>query len=88
VILEAFAAGIPVIATNWLGLPEIVENGVRGILVPVRSPGKIREAVETLLADARLYESMCVNARAFVNAFSEREVLNGILIPLVARALR
>ena len=88
VILEAYAAGIPVIATNWLGLPEIVENGVRGILVPVRSPGKIREAVDTLLADARLYESMCANARAFVNAFSEREVLNGILIPLVARALR
>lgn len=88
VILEAYAAGIPVIATNWLGLPEIVEDGVQGILVPVRSPDKIREAVDTLFADARLYESMCVNARAFVNAFSERVVLSGILIPLVARALR
>jgi len=65
-----------------------VENGVQGILVPVRSPEKIREAVDALFADAHLYESMCVNARAFANAFSERAVLGGILIPLVARALR
>ena len=88
VILEAYAAGIPVIATNWLCLPEIVEDGVEGILVPVRSPAKIRQALEGLLADARLYESMCLNARTFVNAFSERSVLNGILVPLVARAVQ
>jgi glycosyltransferase involved in cell wall biosynthesis len=88
VILEAYAAGIPVIATNWLGLPEIVEDGARGILVPVRSPAEIRKALDRLFNDAGLYESMRLNARAFVNAFSERAVLNEILIPLVARALR
>jgi glycosyltransferase involved in cell wall biosynthesis len=88
VILEAYAAGIPVIATDWLSLPEIVENGTLGILVPIKSPGKIREALDRLAADPRLYESMCGNARVFAETYSERAVLNGILIPRVARALR
>ncbi|MFA4947327.1 MAG: glycosyltransferase family 4 protein [Candidatus Krumholzibacteriia bacterium] len=86
VILEAYAAGIPVIATEWLSLPEIVENGTRGILVPVKSPGKIREALGRFAADELLYESMCGKARAFAENYSEQAVLNGILIPRVSRA--
>jgi glycosyltransferase involved in cell wall biosynthesis len=88
VILEAYAAGIPVVATNWLSLPEIVEDGVRGFLVPVQSPGRIREAIEKLYADGRLYESMCRNAYAYVRSFSESAVLNGILIPRLLQAVR
>ncbi len=88
VILEAYAAGIPVIATDWLSLPEIVENGTRGILVPVKSPQKIREALDRLAADALSYESMCGNARAFAEKYSEQAVLDGILIPRVLRALQ
>jgi glycosyltransferase involved in cell wall biosynthesis len=88
VILEAYAAGIPVIATDWLSLPEIVEDGVRGILVPIKSPGKIREALGRLAADELLYRSMCGNALAFAETYSERAVLNGILIPRVSRSFR
>jgi glycosyltransferase involved in cell wall biosynthesis len=88
VILEAYAAGVPVVATDWLSLPEIVENGVRGFLVPVRSPDKIREAVDRFAADERLYESMCGKAIEYVESFSERAVIGGILVPLVERAMR
>jgi glycosyltransferase involved in cell wall biosynthesis len=88
VILEAYAAGIPVIATEWLALPEIVEDGAHGILVPVRSPAKIRKAVRRLAADDRLYASMCANALAFSVNFSEQAVIGGILVPRVARVLR
>jgi glycosyltransferase involved in cell wall biosynthesis len=87
VILEAYAAGIPVIATDWLALGEIVENGTRGLLVPVHSPAKIREALDALFADEHLYESMRRNARAYVQAFSERVVLGTILVPRVAEVL-
>jgi hypothetical protein len=87
VVFEAYAAGIPVIATDWLCLPEIVEDGVGGILIPVKSPAAIRRALDRLSGDRRLYESMCLHARTFVNAFSERSVLNGILVPLVARSV-
>ena len=35
IILEAFAAGVPVIASRIGGLPELVEDGVNGLLVDV-----------------------------------------------------
>ena len=88
VILEAYAAGIPVIATDWLALPEIVEDGVRGILVPVRSPAKIRMAVRRLAADDSLYASMCASALAFAANFSEQAVIGGILVPRVTGRVR
>jgi glycosyltransferase involved in cell wall biosynthesis len=88
VILEAYAAGIPVVATNWLSLPEIVEDGMRGILVPTKTPGKILEAIEKLFSDERLYESMCGNAFAYARSFSEAAILDGILIPRIMHALR
>ncbi|MGD1047657.1 MAG: glycosyltransferase family 4 protein [Candidatus Krumholzibacteriaceae bacterium] len=88
VILEAYSVGVPVIATKWLSLPEIVEHGVQGLLVPVRSPEEIRKALETLGADERLYESMRRNARAYVQSFSERAILGEILVPRVAEVLK
>jgi glycosyltransferase involved in cell wall biosynthesis len=65
-----------------------VEDGVHGILVPVRSPARIRKAVRRLAADDRLYASMCANALAFAEKFSEQAIVGGILVPRVARALR
>jgi glycosyltransferase involved in cell wall biosynthesis len=88
VVLEAYAAGVPVVATDWLSLPDIVEDGVRGFIVPVRSPEKIREAIDRFAADERLYESMCGKAIEYVESFSERAVIGGILVPLVERAMR
>jgi glycosyltransferase involved in cell wall biosynthesis len=87
-ILEAYAAGIPVITTRWLYLPEIVEDRTRGLLVPTESPASIAEAIDSLFADQALYESMCANAQSFVRRFSERSILGGIFIPRVLRALR
>lgn len=88
VVLEAYAAGVPVVATNWLSLPEIVEDGVRGFLVPVRSPGKIRDAVGRFAADEALYESMRGKALEYAKSFSERAVIGDILVPSVERTLR
>jgi glycosyltransferase involved in cell wall biosynthesis len=56
VVLEAMAAGLPVVATNVLGIPEIVTDGENGILVPPRDPRALHEAMATLLADANLRE--------------------------------
>lgn len=51
VLLEAMAAGLPVVATRAGGIPEIVEEGVTGILVPPGDPAPLADAVATLLAD-------------------------------------
>lgn len=51
VVLEAFAAGLPVVATDLGGLPELVEPGVDGVRVPPEDPEALGEALETIVAD-------------------------------------
>jgi len=53
VIIEAMAVGTPVIATGVGGVPEIIEDGRNGILVPPRDPGALAEAIISLLEDRR-----------------------------------
>jgi glycosyltransferase involved in cell wall biosynthesis len=51
VILESFAAGVAVVATNVGGNPEMVEDGVNGLLVPPRDAPALADAVCLLLGD-------------------------------------
>lgn len=51
VVLEACAAGVPVVATAVGGTPEIVENSVTGHLVPVGDPATIARVVLRVLDD-------------------------------------
>jgi len=51
VAIEALARGIPVVASRVASLPEIVEDGVTGLLVPPGDASALREAVRGLLAD-------------------------------------
>ena len=50
-MIEAFAAGVPVIASRVGGLPELVEHGVNGFLVDVDDYAGWKEAVERLADD-------------------------------------
>ena len=50
-IVEAFAARKPVVATRVGGVPEIVEDGVNGYLVPRMDPKALAEKIDALLAD-------------------------------------
>jgi len=51
VLLEALGQGTAVIATRVGGIPEFVEDGRAGLLVPPGEPGPLREAIERLWAD-------------------------------------
>ncbi len=53
-LLESMAAGVPVVATRVGGNPEIVEEGVTGLLVPPRDSGALARAVGAILEDTEL----------------------------------
>jgi glycosyltransferase involved in cell wall biosynthesis len=50
VVLEAMAAGVPVVASAVSGIPEVVEDGETGWLVPPEDPRALKQALEDVLA--------------------------------------
>ncbi|MNY22107.1 putative glycosyltransferase EpsD [compost metagenome] len=48
---EAMAARLPIVATRVGGVPEIIQDGVTGYLVPPRDPAALAERLVALLAD-------------------------------------
>ncbi|MBU6321326.1 MAG: glycosyltransferase [Patescibacteria group bacterium] len=72
VVLEAMAYGLPVVATNVGGVPELVQNGATGLLVPPQDPQACAEALARVLSDgslrSRLGEAGYIRAREHFNS--------------------
>lgn len=51
-LLEAAAAGVPIVATAVGGVPEFVENERTGLLVEAKNPGKLAEAIKKLIENS------------------------------------
>jgi glycosyltransferase involved in cell wall biosynthesis len=64
VVLEAMAAGRPIVATRAGGVPEIVRDGADALLVPPREPEALAAAINRLLDDASLAERLARSAEA------------------------
>jgi glycosyltransferase involved in cell wall biosynthesis len=54
VLMEALSSGIPVVASRLSGIPELVEDGVTGLLVPPGDPQSLADALRRLRADPAL----------------------------------
>ncbi|MGB9735985.1 MAG: glycosyltransferase [bacterium] len=65
-IIEAMAAGLPVIATNVGGIPEIITNGVNGILVPPENPQALADAIVELIEHPDRRKILSEKARQYV----------------------
>ena len=57
-LLDAFASRVPVVATNVGGIPEIVKDGVNGVLVPPGNPEALAGAISSLLKNRDLARRM------------------------------
>ena len=68
VLMEAMAAAVPVITTPVAGIPELIDDGVHGILTHPGDSRSLAQAIETVLADTDLAKVMGKEGRAKVNA--------------------
>jgi glycosyltransferase involved in cell wall biosynthesis len=66
VLLEAMAAGLPIVATAVGGVPEMVKDEESALLVPPRDPQKMAAAIARVLKDAELARRLRLNAAALI----------------------
>jgi glycosyltransferase involved in cell wall biosynthesis len=59
---QAMACGVPVIATTNTGAEDLFTDGVEGFIIPIRSPGIIRERLEWLIDNKELRDRMAAAA--------------------------
>jgi glycosyltransferase involved in cell wall biosynthesis len=79
-LIEGAAAGLPIVTTDAPGCREVVEDGVNGILVPVRDGAALAAAIRKLVLDPALAARMGAASRQKALAqFDERIVLANTL---------
>ena len=74
-VLEGMASGLPIIAPNVTGIPEIVWDGVNGLLVPVNDADATVAAVKYLLANNHLMNSISERNRRKAREYTWENVV-------------
>lgn len=76
--VQAMATGIPVVATRSGGPEDIIRHGTDGVLVDIRSPAQIAEAVRTFVGDPAATRAMVLRARERIEErFSVQAMVDG-----------
>jgi colanic acid/amylovoran biosynthesis glycosyltransferase len=92
VIMEAMALGVPVLATRHAGIPEVVSDGVTGLLVPEADPAALAQAILSLKGDAelagRLRGEAYADVRARFDAARQSALLERKLLDIIGASSR
>jgi glycosyltransferase involved in cell wall biosynthesis len=80
-LCSGLSAGLPVVATSVGGVPEIIEDGVTGLLVPPDDPAALAQAASRILRDPQLRSRVGVEAARFMK---ERYSLKAAMTKLEA----
>ena len=79
VLLEAMMMSLPIISTNWRGIPNVIDNNKNGLLVPIKNPIKLAEAIEKLINNVELRSKFGTNARKkYLRKFTIEKHLRGM----------
>jgi len=73
-VVEACALGMPVVATAVGGVPDLLKDGVTGLLVPDDDDQMMVEAIKRLLDDSELAERLSANGRRLAERSAWRQV--------------
>lgn len=74
IIIEAMSLGKPIISTNIGGIPELIENGINGFLIPPKDEDALYDAIMSF--DAVNHAKMSEIALAYFNKNYKSEVIN------------
>ncbi len=80
VVLEAMAAGVPIIASAEGGPAEVVTDGVDGLLVEPRDPAVLAAALHRLAADPTLRDALVKAGRKTAQEYSPERTAGGLLV--------
>ena len=80
VLMEAMAGGIPIISTYHSGIPELVENGISGFLVPEKDVDTLTEKLSYLIDQSAIWSDMGQAGRMYVEKNFEINQLNDQLV--------
>lgn len=87
VIVEAMAAGLPVISTDYVAIPETVLDGENGFIVPVRDPAAVADRILVLAKDPSLRGRMGTASRRLYEAQYTQEINVEKMIAAFGRCL-
>ena len=80
VLMETMAMGLPIISTQHSGIPELVQDGISGYLVPERNVDALAEKLNYLIEHPELWSSMGLAGRKFVEDNYNIDKLNDKLV--------
>lgn len=79
-VLEAMARGIPTVATPVGGIPQVINDGVNGVLIPVDNYQALAVALNHLLESSELRKEMgCLARKKILSSFDINLLLSEIL---------
>lgn len=81
-LLEVLAIGTPIVTTQVGGNPEIITDGVNGLLAPYDDAAALRHAIETMLADDAFAKQVSDVGKNTVSAYTKERLLHETLTVL------
>ena len=87
-LMEAMAMGLPVVSTHHSGIPELIENGVSGFLVPEKNVDALFHKLKYLVKYPHLWPELGRRGRSYVEVHYNINKLNDRLVEIYQRLLK